>query len=66
MEEESAEDLGDREDNVPVRDGPAYMTEKPLTELDHSFLMTGGGRNSAAYKSRLIKNSDHRSGTQGE
>ena len=40
MQEETAEDLGDGEDEVPVRHGPEHMTAEPLAELHGPFLST--------------------------
>jgi len=40
MEEEVAEDFGDRENPMPVRDGPEDMSAKPLAELHGPFLST--------------------------
>jgi hypothetical protein len=40
MEEEAAEDLGDRKDPMPVRDGSEHMPAEPLAELHDAFLPT--------------------------
>ena len=40
MQEEAAEDLGDRKNPMPVRDGPEHMTAEPLAELHGPFLST--------------------------
>jgi len=42
MQEEAAQDLGDREDEVPVRNGPEHMPAEPLAELHGPFLPTAG------------------------
>jgi hypothetical protein len=42
IEEEAAEDLGNGEDEMPVRDGPEHMTAEPLAELHGQFLSTAG------------------------
>ena len=40
MQEEAAEDFGDGEDKVPVRDDPQHMPAEPLAELHGPFLST--------------------------
>ncbi len=40
MEEEAEEDLGDRKNPMPVRDGPEHMPAEPLAELHGAFLPT--------------------------
>jgi len=40
MQEGAAEDLGDREDPMPVRPGPEHMTAEPPAELHGPFLRT--------------------------
>jgi len=38
MEEEAAEDLGDRKNPMPVRNGPEHVPAEPLAELHGPFL----------------------------
>ncbi len=42
MEEEAAEDLGDRKNPMPVRNGPEHMPAEPLAELHGPFLSAAG------------------------
>lgn len=56
MEEEAAEDLGDGEDEVPVRNGPEHMPAKPLAELHGPFLSTRGAELSFLAKKVCQKN----------
>jgi hypothetical protein len=42
MKEEAAEDLGDRKDPMPVRNGPEHMPAEPLAELHGAFLSAAG------------------------
>ena len=53
MEEEAAQDLGDRKDPMPVRDGSEHMPAEPLTELHGPFLPAAGAELSFFTTERL-------------
>ena len=46
MKEEAAEDLGDRKDPMPVRNGSEHMPAEPLAELHGAFLSAAGAEHS--------------------